>query len=77
MIMIYFGLLRTPSTKWQMCGQKIRSTIVKNRRLPIITTQQKLRIILANDVEENPGPNPNSKQNLFIKTYNIRGCNDI
>ncbi len=33
----------------------------------------KLRLILSNDVETNPGPKTN---NLFISTYNLQGCGD-
>ncbi len=39
-----------------------------------------LRILLiSNDIETNPGPNPYyvNKNNLFICTYNIRGCKDF
>jgi exonuclease III len=39
----------------------------------------KLRLILSNDIESNPGPNnqSTSNNNLSIVTYNVRGCKDF
>jgi exonuclease III len=50
--------------------------------LGYIYNLSKVKIILSNDVQLNPGPKDNrvlsfkDKSNLFISSYNVRGCKD-